>query len=36
VWLVSYADLDLGELDERQRRFKPSDAHDLLEDSAAE
>jgi transposase InsO family protein len=36
VWLVSYADLDLGELDERQRRFTPSDALDPLEDSAAE
>jgi hypothetical protein len=36
VWLVSYADLELGEIDERQHRFTPADALDPLEDSAAE
>lgn len=36
VWLVSYADLDLGEIDERQHRFKPYDAIDPQQDSAAE
>jgi putative transposase len=36
VWLVSYAEHDLGEIDERQHRFKPADALDPMEDSAAE
>jgi putative transposase len=36
VWLVSYADLDLGLLDERHHRFQPADAVDAPQDSAAE
>jgi putative transposase len=36
VWLVSYADLDLGEIDDRQHRFKPYDPIDPRQDSAAE
>jgi putative transposase len=36
VWLVSYADVDLGEIDERQHRFKPADVLGPLQDSAAE
>lgn len=36
VWLVSYADLDLGHIDERRHCFEPAESHEPTEESAAE